>query len=887
MAKIDYPKAIRSLELSYDILPKKPEALSKSDLKTLGEACSLYLKFYEPFVGASIDPRIIDAHSFHKFVIGTEIENLINKFKEAEEAEKETKQKPKEQDASIPPELESLVAEYRQNQALLESEDVKSNSQRSVAEQVKIAIAHSKIKELALANSQNRVAKGEKFQNADYLLVSLGSPKSGSEKTALADSYYVAQKIAFTYGGFSKLSPELQNQIISSAVELNLVGVSDINTAIQASALQVDITNLSDSDRDNLATIPGGFVSTIYQEVVALDQQEIEYQAKIAANEERIIDLEKQGKIEETQLLAEENLHLLASIEGQSARFTDKATKLTESFKDFEKNRDAKYSQIEEADRDFRDKITSADDTITSIHNNLKTNGVKGHIYTAMDDAQLLEQAIRKDMPGFLRPNASYDAEYAAALINHPKTQDPNLSPQAILLYGKELTPTLLAKARRFALKNPDSALGKLLKTRREIFDSAGSQLRKIAASPLGKEIFKVSTGIGKVFRIVSNPISALKSWAGRKAGEQFIRILKNNVSQAVLNKIPNVLLQGGIAGVKTFAKEAITRLVVKGVTWAALKLGISLTAESLNAIAPGVGLLVDIALQVIIFVAEKTIGYAKKVFDNVSIALYGEKIKARDILAIPVAGVATAVGGVIAFFGALATATVAAAGSAVAITIAGTFIGVFFYITSIAVAPLLSTLVQLESTTHPGTGTVSCSQSQIIADRAGAIVDNLQSGFWGYYNKSPDYPGLFDDALFAQNPNLIGINTNSTFVNLFWCTWLVVKSFSESSSPILVPQLVTHNLTGYFQSEGRYLDANDITIQDVCPGMAVFFHIPAGSSSNAHVGIVYSVSSDGVTTVESNAPYKTMLYPTDGSGHFQIISSGSVTIEVSGFGTP
>ena len=186
---------------------------------------------------------------------------------------------------------------------------------------------------------------------------------------------------------------------------------------------------------------------------------------------------------------------------------------------------------------------------------------------------------------------------------------------------------------------------------------------------------------------------------------------------------------------------------------------------------------------------------------------------------------------------------------------------------------------------TGTGTGSVSCSQA--VADRAKAIVDNLQRGFWGYFNKSPDYPELFDDALFAQNPDLVGINTNATFVNMFWCTWLVVKSFSESSSPILIPQLVTHNLTGYFQGEGRYIDANNITIQDVCPGMAIFFHIPAGSSSNAHVGIVYSVSSDGVTTVESNAPYKTMFYPVDESGHFQIIGSGDDTIEVSGFGTP
>lgn len=202
-------------------------------------------------------------------------------------------------------------------------------------------------------------------------------------------------------------------------------------------------------------------------------------------------------------------------------------------------------------------------------------------------------------------------------------------------------------------------------------------------------------------------------------------------------------------------------------------------------------------------------------------------------------------------------------------------------------ITPFLSGSENLTVGPGGGTGTGSVSCSQPVADRAKTIVDNLQRGFWGYFNKSPNYPELFDDVLFAQNPDLIGINTNTTFVNMFWCTWLVVKSFSESSSPILVPELVTHELTGYFQGEGRYIDANNITIQDVCPGMAIFFHIPAGSSSNAHVGIVYSVSSDGVTTVESNAPYKTMFYPVDESGHFQIIGSDDDTIEVSGFGMP
>jgi len=183
-----------------------------------------------------------------------------------------------------------------------------------------------------------------------------------------------------------------------------------------------------------------------------------------------------------------------------------------------------------------------------------------------------------------------------------------------------------------------------------------------------------------------------------------------------------------------------------------------------------------------------------------------------------------------------------------------------------------------------PGPGSISCSQA--IADRAKAIVDNLQPGFWGFFNKSPDYPDLFDETLFEQNPDLIGIDTHKVFVNMFWCTWLVVKSYSENGFPVSDDLLFMTNLVNFFRGEGHYIDASTITIQDVCPGMAVFFNV-SGSSSPNHVGIVYSVSSDGFTTVESNAPWKTMFYPVDGSGHFQIVGSGSSTIEVSGFGTP
>jgi len=56
-----------------------------------------------------------------------------------EEIEEITGQK---QEASIPPELQALVAEYLENKALLEKENGDPNSKKKVAQQVKIAKAH-------------------------------------------------------------------------------------------------------------------------------------------------------------------------------------------------------------------------------------------------------------------------------------------------------------------------------------------------------------------------------------------------------------------------------------------------------------------------------------------------------------------------------------------------------------------------------------------------------------------------------------------------------------------------------------------------------------------------------------------------------------------------
>ncbi|MCX6817052.1 MAG: hypothetical protein NTZ93_04245 [Candidatus Beckwithbacteria bacterium] len=197
-------------------------------------------------------------------------------------------------------------------------------------------------------------------------------------------------------------------------------------------------------------------------------------------------------------------------------------------------------------------------------------------------------------------------------------------------------------------------------------------------------------------------------------------------------------------------------------------------------------------------------------------------------------------------------------------------------------ITPLLSNPNQQSGPGGGGGG--NSDGSQAIADRAKQITDNLQSGFNNYFNKSPDYPDLWNAALFAQNPNPTSQKASIGSDDMFWCNWLVVKSYEVTG------QTVPFSFSGiipYFQGQNKYIEGDSLTYLDAHPGAAVFFKIPADSSGLAHVGIVYNVSPDGIATAESNAPYKSMFYPTDTSGHFQIIGSGSSTIKVASFGTP
>ncbi len=162
-------------------------------------------------------------------------------------------------------------------------------------------------------------------------------------------------------------------------------------------------------------------------------------------------------------------------------------------------------------------------------------------------------------------------------------------------------------------------------------------------------------------------------------------------------------------------------------------------------------------------------------------------------------------------------------------------------------------------------------SSSSKIANRAWEITSDLYQGFWCYWNRSPsnnpwngppradfskdivlyppNYPNLFDYSAYRNNPN-----PTEGGQNLFWCTWLVVKSYQETGVSVPV-QLNSQTLKDSWT--GKVIPAQEATKDNIIPGSVIFFHVTSGPNRLNHVGIVYSVDAGGIDFVQSNGPLK------------------------------
>ncbi len=177
------------------------------------------------------------------------------------------------------------------------------------------------------------------------------------------------------------------------------------------------------------------------------------------------------------------------------------------------------------------------------------------------------------------------------------------------------------------------------------------------------------------------------------------------------------------------------------------------------------------------------------------------------------------------------------------------------------------------------------------IAKRAWEITADLYQGFWCFWNRSPDdseklnqllggfprdeiyyppsYPQLFNEELFAVNPNPTRDQVSNEARNLFWCTQLAVISWKETGHEI--PEYYMSNiLENWFRNNGRFIDASQATSKNIPTGSIIFFYVYGGPLRTNHVAIVHHViEKQAIVFVQANSGYKDgyLIFENDGVG--------------------
>lgn len=206
------------------------------------------------------------------------------------------------------------------------------------------------------------------------------------------------------------------------------------------------------------------------------------------------------------------------------------------------------------------------------------------------------------------------------------------------------------------------------------------------------------------------------------------------------------------------------------------------------------------------------------------------------------------------------------------------------------------------------------------LVSTAKGIVSDLQPGWWKYYNRHPAYPELFNTVLFNAYPRKSGTSANgytepdyyivqaqssSIQRDLFWCTWLIVKTYQLNNLPIgehiYVPTMLARWSAGPVVKNksgipgGGNIQDDPISARSIPLGAAVFFGKPdtfnAGNSGagRAHVAMVCDIQFDDaaqtsgtLTTCDSNN-YRTLNTFNIING--QVQDSDSLTVDY--FGLP
>jgi len=840
--------------------PRAPEILN-TGLSYYHEYFKLTKKLKQTSAFAQ-DPGVTNYATFQKLVAPTQVNDIILFFRSLEEEPEEEKEKPKtpvKEDSTVPAELETLVALYKEEQAnQLEVDTNHSVASAVIRARKTWATKHQAdlIRENRLALIQDKSARDQQREmedlERDLFLVQTVDPKAESAQALTRSLEKVSRQAVIAQA--ANLGIGLTEAQISKAVD-DLTYL-DLSGAIDPTNFQ-DLNIVSQLAFRNLEGI------TINSPINKLDD---EVKAWQEASEKDLYS-DKPDEIEKQ----------INIFDGESQKYFSTATK---SFQ----------FRLKQNNIDLTDDLESAQKELLKAQSALLKAIPNAALPSAgptplHQNIQVLEKVLRQSDSSILINPEGLGAR-TIAVLQTTNSQNRNLSPEALRLYSLGLSPDKLDHL----LKDPKSPLSQYFQTApgKSIYQQVHFQLGKIHNSKLGREIkvgLKIPTGISgnindlynrlppaaqTVTKLVLNPKGTVYAWVNKQIGERVGKQIIKKFGSATAQKLGSFVLKEGLKeGVKQFAGAAAKQLIIAAAKQAGIqgaKLAGMVAAESAIAAAAvalgistfGLSLIIGAILMVVTAVVDVTIGIVKKGLDKVWQELgWGDKFRMRDLAApLIVAAGAVVTAGAVAFGGFIfivRTAQIAIISAVGIIIVAVVTVGLYLGFTYL-VAPMLSTLVQLDSVekvnynsmpTTPNTPIPGCPSTWPVK---GSF--RISQGPGGKYSH---YSALYSQAVDIAAP--VGTPVYSTTDG--------VVSFAGMSAPYLNTKIVIV----------------DTQLPNGTPFQVVYAHlsfIKVGQGQSVTVGSVIGASGIAGSGAHLHYEYKKIRYNQCPAGALQLAENCS-----------
>lgn len=711
----DQSLKIFSLDVSVKLLARdrKAEKFKPSEVSFLSTAYNLFLGYYDVIhKDLSPDPRIESLTSFIELVSLSDLQDISALLSKSSESEgKEPAPKPVKEESSVPSELETMVSLYEQHQAdLLDQEKV-----LPVADTIKRARKAWSEREkhrLVYENASKERQKEIDEQNEKFYRQSI-NPKAESRTEITNNTRSLAKYLLQTELGssFSNLSSRDYNEAIERIVYLAETGSIEITNTNEhhliAALLKRDFLNTK-TDYDQIDDLVQERLSTLESDP---SSEDIDQQDKEIAFAEQEVEPKFKSHSREYQ-------------------------------ENFQKNKD--YDTLLDLSKQEVNNILVK---LQKAVPNAKPQFQSEEDLTGK--AAELEALIRKLDPQALHINAEgLGSRTSGVLIQTGGNR--KISAPTVDLFSKGLTDEKLRELIRKKDEKGRALVADFLKKNRSVQKRIEFQLKEIQKSKLGKEM---EAGIKKVGVIndfiarqsstvqkILDPVGTTKSYINKRIGQYIGSEIVKKSSSEIAKNIGGYLLSDGLKdGAKKFVSDAARKLALE----AAKKAGVTVVGESVTATVAlalgiptaGASLLIGAVLLVGTITIDITIGFFKKGYQEIknSFGITKEDDKAnRKAFLLGLGIIATSALVARSGIKGFATATKAAAISALDIIwLSIATIAAFLTVTFLT-APIITTLVQFDSVEK-----VKYDKSQVeeaTADCNGTTVTNEKATCRGNY---------------------------------------------------------------------------------------------------------------------------------------------------------